>query len=129
MNAIYAALICMAGALICAVLRAQKPEFAIAVALTTGIAALTVCIPEIKSAAEALGTLTAAAGVGGEYSQILLRACGIALIGEFAMQICTDAGESALAGRIKLAMRLALLAMAVPLLAEVLSRCVQLLSL
>lgn len=122
MNAIYAALICIAGALVCAVLRQQRPELAMGAALAAGTAAIMVCLTDIRQAAGALSALVSAAGLDAEYSSLMLRACGLALIAEFATQICADAGESALAGRIRLALRLALLVMAVPMIADVLSQ-------
>ncbi len=122
MNAIYAALLCVAGALICAVLKEQRPELSLGVAIATGIAAVAVMLPEFKTAISTLSSLADAAGVEQASVRIMLRACGISIIAEFAAQICQDAGESALAGRIQLGARLALLAMAVPLITEILSR-------
>ena len=122
MNVIYAALLCVAGALICAVLKEQKPEISLAVAIATGLAAIGIMLPELRSAISALSTLAESAGVEQTSVKIMLRACGISIIAEFASQICQDAGESALAGRIQLGARLALLAMAVPLITEILSR-------
>ena len=129
MNAIYASLICIAGALICTVLRQTRPEMATAAALAAGTAAVLMCLPDIRRAAEALRLLSEGSGAGQQYSQTLLRACGVALIAEFASQICADAGETALAGRIKLALRLALTVMALPLLADVISQSASLLEL
>ena len=129
MNAVYASLICIAGALICTVIRQTRPEIAMAAALAAGTAALLICLPDIRQAAEALGGLSDSAGVGSDWSQLMLRGCGIALIAEFASQICADAGETALAGRIKLALRLALTVMALPMLAEVLSQSASLMEL
>lgn len=120
MSAVYAALICIAGALISAVVRQQRPELALGVALAAGTGALMICIGDIRQAAGALGALTTAAGLDQSHAELMLRACGITLIGEFAMQVCADAGESALAGRIRLALRLATLVMALPLITDVL---------
>jgi stage III sporulation protein AD len=121
-NAIYAALLCVAGALICAVLKEQKPELSLAVAIATGVAAVVIMLPDFKSEIATLSSLADSAGVAQTSVKIMLRACGISIIAEFAAQICQDAGESALAGRIQLGARLALLAMAVPLITEILSR-------
>ena len=128
MNAIYAALICVAGALICAVLKEQRPELSLGVALATGVAAIAVCLPELAEAISALSTLADDAGVSEASVKIMLRACGISIIAEFASQICQDAGESALSGRIQLGARLALLAMAVPLITDILSQARSLVS-
>ena len=122
MNAVYASLLCIAGALVCTVLRQTRPEMATGVALAAGIAAIVMCMGDIRQAAQSLDKLADAAGIGKDYAETMLRACGVALIAEFAVQICTDAGETALAGRIKLALRAALIVMAAPMLADVLSQ-------
>lgn len=129
MNAIYASLVCMAGAMVCAVLRQTRPEMAAVTAIAAGTAAILICMEDIRQAAAAIGALSEASGLGAGHAGVLLRACGIALTAEFAVQVCMDAGESALAGRIRLAMRLALTVMALPLLAEVFSRGASLLQL
>ena len=46
-------------------------------------------------------------------------ATGVSLVAEFAAHLCEDAGEKALAGRVELAVRVTLFAMAAPLLTEV----------
>lgn len=129
MNAIYASLICISGALVCAVLRQMRPELASVTAIAAGIAAILVCMEDIRQAADAMETLSKTAGLGSENTAVLIKACGIALIAEFAVQVCADAGESALAGRIKLALRLALIVMALPLISDVLLRGASLLQL
>ena len=52
--------------------------------------------------------------------KLLLRTVGIALIAEFAAQLCRDSGESAMAGRISLAARVSILASALPMLTKLL---------
>lgn len=121
MNAVYASLICIAGAMVCLVIRQYRPELAAAAAMAAGVAALMVCSEDIRAAASALESLVSAAGLEQGYYSVMLRACGISLVAEFAAQICRDAGESALEGRIKLALRLALTVMAAPMIAEVLA--------
>ena len=120
MHAVYAALVCVAGAMICAVVRAQRPELSMGIALAAGCLAVTICLPELQSAVSGLVQLSDLAGAGKKDIGLLLRACGISLISEFAAQVCSDAGESALAGRIRMGQRFVLLAMALPLLTNLL---------
>ena len=57
----------------------------------------------------------------------MLRAAGITVIAELAAQLCRDAGERALAGRVSLIARASILALCVPLvsrLSELLGRFV-----
>ena len=53
MNAVYASLICIAGALVCVVLRQMRPEMAVAAALAAGAAVILICMDDIRQTAAA----------------------------------------------------------------------------
>ncbi|HIU34802.1 MAG TPA: hypothetical protein IAB02_09580 [Candidatus Pullichristensenella excrementigallinarum] len=120
METVYLSLLCVGAALICAMLRPQRPEMALGVALAAGAAALMLLLPGLQSAAQVIREFSIRAQQGQDGAAVLLRAAGIALLAEFAQQICEDAGEKALAGRIELGVRVALFGIAAPLLREVL---------
>ena len=116
MAAVQVAALCVAGALLCAALRAQKPEMAMVCALATGLAALMGCLDGLSGAVQAVRTLSGRSGLPEDSTQVLIRATGVALLSDFAAQLCRDAGESALAGRVELTGRVTLLTLAAPLL-------------
>ena len=97
--------------------------------MAAGLAALMTFLPEILSMVSSLQSMARAAGMDEGYMGVMLKACGISLVAEFAAQLCRDAGESALSGRILLCSRLALLAMAAPIITDILSHLSRLLSL
>jgi len=76
--------------------------------------------PGLRDAAASVAGFATAAGMDGGPA-LILRAAGVSLIAEFASQLCEDAGEKALAGRIELAVRVTLFAMAAPLIADLVS--------
>ena len=110
--------LCVAGALVCALLRAQKPEFRAAVAIAAGLCALALSADGIRTGVDILRTLCTQSGMDADSLGIMLRAVGIALLSEFGAQLCRDADETALAGRVELTARVALLGMSVPLLSD-----------
>ncbi len=116
MAAVKVVVLCVAGALVCVLLRVQKPEFRPVVGIAVALAAFGLILPELKDAVQTLRLLTQQTDAGGEELLVLLRATGIALIAEAGAQLCRDADEQALAGRVYLAGRTALLGMSVPLL-------------
>jgi stage III sporulation protein AD len=126
MEVIRLVLLCVAAALIAAMLRVDRPEMAAAVAMAAGVAAFLMVIGDIRSVAEAAQSLASGAGVSGDSTALMLRAAGIALVAEFGAQISRDAGESALAGRIELGARVALAAMTIPVLSGMVTRLVAL---
>ncbi len=122
MEAMRAAVLCVAGALVCALMRQQKPEMRTAAAIAVGLAALFLSLDGLGAGVDMLRRLSGEAGLEGESPLLLIRATGVALIAEFASQLCRDAGESALAGRVELAGRAALMGMTAPLLTGLLQR-------
>ena len=116
MAAMRAALLCVAGALACALMRQQKPEMRTAAAIAAGLGALYLSLDGLGAGVEMLRLLSGRAGLDSDGSTLLIRATGIALIAQFGAQLCRDAEESALAGRVELAGRVALIGMTAPLL-------------
>ena len=120
MNVVQIAMVCVGAALICAMLRTQRPEMAMALALAVGVCVLLLCLDELKEAAAAIREFATLANVSGDFIITLLKAAGIALISQFAAELCRDAGESALAGRVELGARLALMVMSLPMIRQIL---------
>lgn len=106
--------LCLSAALICAAIRAAHPQIAMAVALGCGAAVMLLSLEDMSVFADALrklDDLSGSAEVGGVQ---LIRVCGVAMVAEFASDICRDAGESALARRIDVGIRLGVAAAALP---------------
>lgn len=120
MAAVRIALLLAAAAMACAVMRVQRPAMAAGVAMAAGAAVLAMLLPDLRDSAQALEAFADAAGLE-DGAALVMRAAGVALIAEFAQQICEDAGETALAGRVELAVRVTLFAMAAPMLGELVS--------
>ena len=120
MMALKVILICVAAAMMAAVLRRQQPEMAMAVTLAAGTAALAMLSGPMGEAAQAMLRITGRVGMDSGSARTLLRASVIALTAEFAAQLCEDAGEKALGSRVALAARVAMLALTAPVLSELL---------
>lgn len=114
--------LCVAAAMIAVALRAQRPEMAAVVAMAAGLVALMMSVGALSSVASAFSELSRRAGLEDSSAQLMLRACGVSLLCEFASGLCQDAGEGALAQRIEFGARAALLAMSVPLLTTLVER-------
>jgi len=119
MTAIHIILLCVGAALVCAMLRAQRPEMATMISICVGLGALIFTGDAIDESAVIIRQLLSAASVQSTEISTVLKASGITILGELGVQICTDAGESALAGRIRLACRVVILGLALPYIAEI----------
>lgn len=112
--------LCVAVALVCAALRVQRPEVASVVSLAAGLAALSMLAPELTRVREAVDALRSRTAGAPDLFAPVLKGAGIALIADFGAQICSDAGEQALAGRVMLSARVAMLSLCLPLVLETL---------
>ena len=119
MQAIYIILMSVAAALVCSMIRPQRPEIATAVSLAVGLGALLLTGNTFSDAARSIQSYAALANINSSGMQTMLKAAGLTILCELGVQICCDAGESALAGRIRLACRLVMLGMAMPILTEI----------
>ena len=113
--------LCLAAAMICAILRPQRPELAMAVSLGAGVAVLAALALALREAAPRYSAvLSLFSGAEDTARDAALKAAGIAILAELGEQICEDAGENSMAGRIALVSRVAILSLCLPLAADIL---------
>lgn len=124
MNAVRILALCVTAALICASIRSLHPQMASAVALAAGGAAIMLSIGDISIFAETIKSLDKLASQNGE-SLALLKICGVAMVAEFASDICREAGETMLAKRIDTGVRIGIVASAIPTVGNLLSSVVK----
>lgn len=110
--------LCVAVAMICSALRTQRPELATAVSLAGGLAALAMLAGELAQAASWTQSFRALLATDGDVAVTMVKGAGIAIVSELGGQLCADAGERALAGRVQLAARVAMLGLCGPLISE-----------
>ena len=125
MAAVKIAALVVAAAVLCVAIRVNRPELAMAVGLIAGLTACLLSMDELAGAVRVLKEWLAKADDGD--TALLLRLCRLSLIGEYAAQLCRDAGEGALAQRVEFGTRVSLTALLTPLAAEVLAAAVALL--
>ena len=111
--------LCLATAMICSALRTQRPEIAAALSIAAGLATLWLAFPLVSQAVSEWSELKRQLSLDDDLAQAALKAAGIAVLSELGAQICADAGERALGGRILLAARVAILGLCAPMLGEI----------
>jgi len=111
--------LCIAVAMICAALRVQRPELATAVSLAGGLAALAMAWSQVAGTGTLLKGFRQLLGRDDDVAAVILKGAGIAIVSELGTQLCADAGERALAGRVALAARLATLGLCAPMLFQI----------
>lgn len=102
-----------------ALIKKSNREYAILAALGAAAVILLAVLAQLDPLLDRLESLSSAGVFAGGYLEIMLKAVGIALVGQLAAHVCRDAGESALAYAVELAAKGAILAAALPLLLKV----------
>lgn len=115
MQAVQIVLVCIAAAMICSAIRMQRPEMATGVSLAAGVCVLLILCREMDKVSRLIGYIRSLAVIDGVLFGSVLKAAGIAIISEMGAQICTDAGEQALAGRIVMASRISMVWLSLPM--------------
>ena len=84
------------------ILKQYKPEFTVYVSIIAGVIILLMVMNKLNAVVNLLTSLTNKTGTGSEFLKILLKITGIAILTEFAVSICKDSGETAIASKIDL---------------------------
>ena len=118
---------CLLVAMMVAVLRQMHPAAAGLLTAAFGVLLMGCLLPQIKNHADTVLALMASLNLGGMYYSVLLRAMGIVLVTQLAVQVCRDMDAPSVAQRAEFCGRLALLGVAVPVFTELTQMAVDIL--
>lgn len=102
------------SAVLCIIVRQYKPEMALGISIACGVIIMLAVIAMLKPCAEMISSLTTAAGLDGGYARTLFKALAVCYITQLGSDCCRDAGESAIASKIELAGKAAVVVISLP---------------
>ncbi|NMA79502.1 MAG: stage III sporulation protein AD [Clostridiales bacterium] len=97
------------------ILKQYKPEYSMFISIAAGIAMLIVVMAYVSPIFDAIRMLLSRVEQSGEIMAILLKSLGICYLTQIACDSCKDAGETAIAAKLELAGKVAILILALPL--------------
>ncbi len=103
------------SAVLSLVLKQYKPEYSMFISLASGILIFISVIAAINPIIRYITELTENAGLGGMYAEVLLKSLAVCYLTQLASDCCKDAGETAIAGKLQIAGKIAVLIMALPI--------------
>ena len=113
--------------IIIVILKQYKPEFAIYVSMIAGVLTLVLAIQKLTGIINLLQSLANKTYINKSFLSILLKITGIAFITEFAVSICSDAGEKAIASKIEIGSKVIIIAMSIPIITSLLELVIEIL--
>ena len=119
--------IAIVALIIVIILKQHRPEFAIYVSIITGILIIALVMDKLGGVINLLQDLSNRANINSKFLGLLLKITGIAFLAEFAVSICNDAGEGAIANKIEIGSKIIIIAMSIPIISSLLEVIVKIL--
>ena len=109
------------------ILKQYKPEFAIYVSLAVGALILLMAMDKLSAIINLLTNITKKTNMNGEFLSILLKITGISILTEYAVSICRDSGETAIASKVDLGGKIIIISMSIPIITALLELLIKIL--
>ena len=106
--------------IIIVMLKQYKPEFVIYVSLIAGTLILFIVVDKLTGIINLLQSLASKASINTEFLTLLIKITGIAFLSEFAVSICKDAGEVAIANKMEIGAKIIIISMSIPIISSLL---------
>lgn len=102
------------------IIKQYKPEFAMYVSIIAGILIIYLIFNKLEGIINLLKTISNKSGINNEFLELLLKITGIAFLAEFAINLCKDSGEGAIASKIELGTKVIIVSMSIPIISSLL---------
>ena len=109
------------------ILKQYRPEYTIYVSIIAGVLILFLAMEKLLGIISLLQSISDKTYINKQFLGILLKITGIAIITEFAVSICTDAGEKAIASKIEIGSKVIIIAMSIPIISSLLELIIKIL--
>lgn len=100
-------------------LKDEKPEIAMQISLAAGILIFLLMISRITIVIQSLEQIAAKVNIEYTYINVVLKIIAIAYLASFGIEICKDAGQSSIAGKIEMAGKILIISLSIPILMAV----------
>lgn len=112
--------VALIGLILIILLKQYRPEFVIYISLLTGVLILLLVIDKLKGIVSLLQSLANKASINATFLTLLIKITGIAFLSEFAVSVCKDSGESAIASKIEIGSKIIIISMSIPIISSLL---------
>lgn len=109
------------------IVKQYRPEFTIYISLIAGVIILMLIMDKISAIIDLLTNLSAKTSINNEFLVLLIKITGIAFLTEFAVSICKDSGENAIANKMDIGGKVIIISMSIPIMASLLETVVKIL--
>ena len=101
-------------------LKQYRPEYAIFISILTGILILFLVMDRLTGIINLIETIQDKFAINTQFIALLIKITGIAFLSEFAVSVCKDSGESAIASKIEIGSKIIIISMSIPIISSLL---------
>lgn len=109
------------------IVKQYRPEFTIYVSLIAGALIILLIMDKMSAIITLLTNLSNKTAINNEFLVLLIKITGIAFLTEFAVSICKDSGESAIANKVDMGGKVIIVSMSIPIIASLLETVIKIL--
>lgn len=109
---------CLVAAVLVMILRQMHPSAAGLLCAAFGVMMVSALLPQVRTYVESIQTFFSSMELDMQYGRIMLKAMGIVLVTQMAVQICLDMDAPSVARRAELCGRMAMLGIVLPVFME-----------
>ena len=102
------------------IIKQYKPEFTIYVELIAGVIILSMSFDKITIIINLIQDFASKISISNKFVTILLKITGIAILAEFAINICKDAGANSIATKIEIGSKIMIVTTSIPIISSLL---------
>lgn len=112
--------IALIALIIIVMLKQYRPEYAIFISIMTGILILLLVMDRLTGIINLIQSIEDKFSINTQFIALLIKITGIAFLSEFAVSICKDSGEAAIASKIELGSKIIIISMSIPIISSLL---------
>ena len=109
------------------IIKQHRPEFAIYISLIAGVLIFSLVFGKISGIITMLSNIANKSAINKEFLNLLIKITGIAILTEFAVSICKDSGETAIANKIDIGGKVTIIAISIPIISSLLETVIKIL--
>lgn len=109
------------------IIKQYRPEFAIYISIVAGIIIIWLVFDKLSNVINLIKAMVDKTSLNYNFLSILLKITGIAILTEFAVSICKDSGEGAIANKIELGSKVIIISMSIPIISSLLELMINIL--
>ena len=117
----------LSALIIIVILKQYRPEFAVYASMLAGVLIICLVIGKVSGIIDILKTLASKTSINNEFLVLLIKITGIAILTEYAVSVCKDAGESSIASKVDFGGKVLIMSMSIPIISSLLESVIKIL--